>query len=111
MPQMEQVADKLLRQTQRGKVDWQRDLSPSFFRARFGDLSVVLSQDSPRTGPVTYLSVVDGRGKTIQAVTSDEADFSLQLTLDELYAAAKGFVLSRNDKILDELLAILDAEG
>ena len=111
MPQMEQVADKLLRQTRREKIDWQRDLSPSFFRARLGGLAVVLSQDFPHSGPVTYLSVVDGRGKTIQAVTSDEAGWQLQRTLHELYDAVKDFVGRRNDAIIDELLAILDAEG
>ena len=111
MPQMEQVASKLLRQTQREKIDWQRDLSPSFFRARFGDLAVVLSQDLPHTGPVTYLSVVNERGKTIQAVTSDEADRPFQLALHEFYDAVKDLVARRNDQVLDELLAILDAQG
>jgi hypothetical protein len=107
---MSEILDKLMLQTNFGKVNWNPTAERGTFLTSFGDYSAVISK-SQFTLDIE-LRFLDKRGNAIDAVTSsqDQRGNKTRVQLYEIYeAASKQAVDAANH--LDNLARAIDAAG
>ena len=111
MTRLGEVARKLIERTNQGAVEWTPIGLERTLQAEFGKVTVVISQDMVRNNRAVHrLAVLNEEGRTADALSSFDADPQTIGALEELYYAARK-TSRKTDETIDELLAILDAQG
>lgn len=111
MTRLLEVARKLIERTNQGKVKWAPVGLERTLQAEFGKVTVIISQDVVRNNLAVHrLAVLNEEGRTADALSSFDADAQTGGALEELYYTARN-ASRKTDETLNELLAILDAEG
>lgn len=110
MTALEQIVRKLTQRTAQGAVQWKIVGLENTLRASFGKFTVIVARDLVRIGYVYRVSVLNEDGVTADSASTLESDARIHGDLKGLYETAKRSV-RKTDETLNELLAILDAEG
>ena len=111
MTRLGEVARKLIERTNQGAVEWTPIGLERTLQAEFGKVTVVISQDVVRNNRAVHqLSVLNEEGRTVDSLSSLNTEFRISRILENLYHTARK-TSRKTDETIDELLAILDAQG
>ena len=114
MATIHEILDKLLTQTQKGKVNWHTTADKQTFLALFGDYSTVISkrQAFSTVAPRFEFKILDQRGDEIDGMTMEMGGLAdaTRARLSKLHEAARRKAIGIETH-LDNLSKAIDAAG
>ena len=113
MATISDIVEKLLVQTELGRVRWQKTVDSQTFLATFGDYSTLVSKGKPLSDPEYAIKILDKRGDTIERISTPYINPPGQLRsqLVMLHEAARRQALEIVEVHLDNLSKAIDLAG